>query len=240
MFYTKSQYTLRVRDVDFRERIRPAAILDLFQDIAGVDIPLSRAELLKRGQFWLLTRISARILNLPERGDTVNVFTRRGARGMAYADREFLIKGENGEPLIEGNSRWCLMDAESLKLLKITDCAYRLDESSLPRLTQILPEKAQGIGGCAEKRITFPVAISDLDANRHVNNARYGDYILNAFSLAELANNEIASLTLNYIKELRHGQTVSVWREHLGGEEYGLEARGDDGTVYLTAKLSFK
>ncbi|GHV01008.1 acyl-ACP thioesterase [Clostridia bacterium] len=237
-------YTVQVRDADFLDRMRPAAILDRFQEAATADWPYDHAQLLARGQVWILARISARVLNTPKRyvgGDVLRTQTRHNMPGAAYVDRDFLITGENGDRLVEGTSRWCLLGARRGGLIRIRDCAFQnFPTEPAPRLADVPVEKLARVGASAANALTFAVLPSDLDLNMHVNNAKYADYLFNAFSLEELKASEIAFFSLNFLKELKCGQTVSVWKEKRGDKEYGFEIRDESGTLYLTAEMRFR
>ena len=74
----------------------------------------------------------------------------------------------------------------------------------------------------------------DLDHNGHVNNIKYGVYILNALSLTK--DEKIKEFEINYINELHYKETLSIYyiKEN---NTYNIKAMVDDKLIFI-AKLN--
>ncbi|MBR2880461.1 MAG: hypothetical protein IKC02_07305, partial [Oscillospiraceae bacterium] len=99
-------YNLRAADFDRRRKLRPAAIMDLFQDIAGRHanaLGVGLEDLLKKNIVWILVKIRFRVLKDAHMYQRVCVRTwPLPPQRMGY-EREYVISDENGEPIVEGS-----------------------------------------------------------------------------------------------------------------------------------------
>ena len=75
----------------------------------------------------------------------------------------------------------------------------------------------------AEPVLTHKVAYSDIDFNRHVNTMRYIEMMLDVLPIERFAEERPLRLDINFLKEARYGQTLSV----------ALEARGSQTLVEI-------
>jgi len=63
-------YYLRTSDFDMNSRIHPAAVLDLFQEVAGGHATLlgcSFAQMLAKNLLWMVTRVRFSMVKMPEK-----------------------------------------------------------------------------------------------------------------------------------------------------------------------------
>ena len=74
----------------------------------------------------------------------------------------------------------------------------------IPRLKR--PQKLDENAPVIKK--DYRVRYFDLDANHHVNNARYFDWLLDPLGRDFLRENQIKSFNLQYLQEVRNGEIV--------------------------------
>ena len=61
----ENEYILRMSDFDKYNRIKPSAVLELFQDVAGQhanEIGVGYDEMMQRSYFWVIVRIKFKII----------------------------------------------------------------------------------------------------------------------------------------------------------------------------------
>lgn len=233
-------FTLNVLDADYRDRIKPSAILNFFQEAATNNFAGSHAEHLEHGQFWVITRTAVEVVRLPKRLDTVVVETWQNKPRRADIDREYLLRTESGETLIKGSSKWCLLSSDTRAILRIADCAFPdFPSEEQPRMIEGGSKKVPPVSDKAEGVARFKVMPSVLDINSHVNNAKYADYVYDSFTLEELEKN-IKSFTINYIQEVRAGERLTAYRERTESGAYLVELRSGDETPVLRAEVVFE
>ena len=81
----------------------------------------------------------------------------------------------------------------------------------------------------AEPVLTHKVAYSDIDFNRHVNTMRYIEMMLDVLPIERFAEERPLRLDINFLKEARYGQTLSVavapLHDHVGAVSCGMRLR---------------
>jgi acyl-ACP thioesterase len=216
--------------------------LNLFQEAAVEDYPMSREELLRHNQVWIITRVAAEILTYPVRGQTVTVETWQNAPNTLHVERGYVIKNADGRVLVNGGARWCLLNPVTRKPIGMKDCActdYPCTPAPCPvseaagNLGKIAP-----VGINAVKAYDLTALPGDMDCNRHVNNAAYADFVFNAFTAAELER-DITFFALNYVRELQCNECASVFREALSADKYLTELKTPKGTSICRAETIF-
>jgi acyl-ACP thioesterase len=83
----------------------------------------------------------------------------------------------------------------------------------------------------------FTVQVTDLDQNLHMNNARYGDIILNASGTEKLQNNRLLRIDANFMSQLFIGDEYKVYKFQNSSGTL-IEVRKDsNGTPVFRAKV---
>ena len=72
---------------------------------------------------------------------------------------------------------------------------------------------------------------TDLDANGHVNNARYADWLCNTLGIEEMTRSEPETVIFNYNHEILPGRKVTL-RRTVKDDRYTLTGSVDDTTVF--------
>ena len=235
----KKDYHLRLSDFDKYNRIKPAAVLELFQDAAGDhanELGIGRENMLSRSLFWVIVRVKFRIISNPKSSDRVTVITWPiEPRRLCYP-REFCIVNEEGERLVEGSSDWAILNCERRRLVAVENL-YPFTDGYHSEL--IFGERAPGVPNFEasdEPRIITP-GFSDIDHNNHVNNTRYANYVMDAIAPDE---NEVLELfQIDYRKEVTEGTTLRLYSQR---EENVILSRGvcDSGDVMFACRLEYK
>jgi len=157
-------------------------ILDYFQDIAAChadQLGIGMKELRDRHQLWVLSRLRLRFNRFPGLGEKLTVMTYPTGLNRLFATRQYQLLTENGERLVEGTSFWIVIDDVKFRPVKpfkmLGDFADRNQDKPrfFPELDKIAePETSP------ERVLGYQVLHSNIDLNRHLNNAFYGAYIV--------------------------------------------------------------
>ncbi len=92
----KENFKITSYQVDFQEKIKPAHLMQLFQEAAGnhaQSLGASYAELVEEKLFWALLRIRVEIQQLPRWGEEIR--TRDFPRKVKWASREAGFQQKN-------------------------------------------------------------------------------------------------------------------------------------------------
>ncbi|MBQ7642420.1 MAG: hypothetical protein IJS67_00815 [Clostridia bacterium] len=206
------KYLLRISDYDAYDRLRPASILDLFQDAAGEHadlIGVGYEKLIKQNIIWVLLRSRYEVIENPPLYAEVTVKTWPHERGRGDFDRDYLILGDGGKVLVKGSSKWCVCNFVTRKILFGDEVKYNDDEYFGQA---VFPEGLKKISDFPTEGFTEykgKSAFCDLDHNGHVNNIKYADFILNA--LRPEKGTDITSLEIDYIREMKADGDYSLF-----------------------------
>ena len=203
------EFYVGYRDVDSNLKMKNNAILDLFQEMAGIHASKCGQGTGQIDTAWVLTGYNVNILKRPKYGDTVNVITwAREIKGITSC-REFEIKSKEGEVLVVAVSNWAHVNIADKKLVKVSDevaDAYGLEPdktnfeiSKLKRITEL---------DNYEYVKEYEVDWDWIDCNHHMNNTYY--IVVSEMTLPEEVKikNEYSGLEIMYKKEIKYKEKI--------------------------------
>lgn len=182
----EQKYKVSSLIVNSSGRLGLYSLLNILQDCAwehAHKIGHGHSETLGRNTFWVLTRQKVKMQRWLRWGEelTVRTWVRNPQTGSVVRDFQ-LIAGRD-ELIGEATTGWLLLDAETRRptkqeMSKLIDPAFVADQRVAIDPVKIVVESQD------EQRFedltTFEVRNSDLDVNRHVNNTKYAQWILDA------------------------------------------------------------
>lgn len=236
-FYVKS-YTIDTTHVDQMNNLRPSVLLSFFQDMAtdhAEIMGLTRDYLMENyNACWLVVRSWYRLLRPLKLGQTLTIRTwHRGAAPLiVYRDFDLFV-GE--EQVGEAVAAWVVADVVSRKMLRPRD-VEGIVNSPVPETVKNLQLRPIRRPGELETVYSRTVRYSDLDVNGHMNNTKYADLILDAFSPEEMTGKFIAQMQLNYSQECKWGEKLTVVRK-LDDEGCYIDGCCEDGERRFEATL---
>ena len=89
------------------------------------------------------------------------------------------------------------------------------------------------------QRSEHRVVYSDIDFNRHVNTMRYIEMMLDVLPIERFAEERPLRLDINFLKEARYGQTLSVALEERGSQTL-VEIRSDAGAALCRGAFEWR
>lgn len=215
IFYEK-KFTIDLRDVDFKRKLKISSLFSYFQDTANFAaerLGVGFETLTKKYSLsWVLARIRVDIERLPEWDEEIIIKTWPIEPNRIEFDRDFLVYDAKGEVIIRAISTWVVIDVEDRKL-KRADAIHL----QYPVLTKerAIPEKfrrlkrSEDLVSVYKKKIGY----SDIDFNGHLNNSKYVDYIMDCFSVNIHAQSEVASIEVHFVNEALPGETILLMKQ---------------------------
>ena len=201
-------------EVDFTGQMSLFSLFNRFQDLAGIHaayLHVGYAQLLELKLAWILSRIRIQIHFLPRWGDTVELSTWPKGINRLFAMRDFSLTSERGKILVLATSAWLLMDIEKNRPQRIEILPVDLKYPGAPHAIEEIPDKIlvpEGLSTLFERQV-WP---SDMDTNRHVNNAQYAKWISDCFLEDQFHNRRITSIQINYLEETLSGDSVVLMK----------------------------
>lgn len=192
---------------DINNRLSAKSILNIFQDVAsihGEELGVGYLPMLEKNLYWVLSRIKFDVLKMPSIDQTVVVETWPHVKGRIDFDRDMKISSEDGETLIIGTSKWCVIDTVNRTLQRTDNITYNdeycMDINYEERFNKIiLPD------GDFKEMFDYKVRFSDLDHNEHMNNTNYANLVLNAIN-----NKKFNHFEINFLSECKYQDLITV------------------------------
>ena len=238
MVVTQNFY-IGYRDVDSNLKMKNNAILDLFQEMAGIHASKCGQGTGQIETAWVLTAYNVNIIKRPRYGDTVKAITwARDIKGITSC-REFEIRGLDEELLVTGVSNWAHVNIADKKLVKISEevaNAYGLeydktnfDEMRLKKLTE--PDNYE----CIRE---YEVDWDWIDCNQHMNNTYYT--VVAEMTLPEEVKfgNNYTGLEIMYKKEIKYKDKIKCLYKFENNEHIVAIKSEDLKTLHAIVKLS--
>ena len=211
MFLETEAY-VREKDVSIKDNIRPSAILDYFQDVAGIHadiLKIGYEDIIKDNLLWVILYSEFNVVKrLPLFGEKIKIQTWPKIKGKLEFHREFQILDSNNELLVTGISIFCLINTETRRLERASKVEYigsyyeksnypeKIDRKLLFNIDNVL------------KEYNYKVLLTDCDHNLHLNNAKYLDIIYNMQALD--LTKKIKKVRINFLHEALIDEVIKV------------------------------
>ena len=190
---------------------------------------MSFEEMMASNMIWVLLRVKYRVIRNIPLYSKVNAITWPKKKGLVDFDRETIITDMEGNTLIEGISKWIVLDATTRKIIParhIEYCAPCPDDSVFnDKFDKI---KDFNIDGLDKK--TYVVQFCDVDHNGHTNNAKYATMALNTLCLSK--DEVIKEFEINFINESYLNDEIYLYNIK-EDKTYFVKGVSKDKTVFL-------
>lgn len=214
--------TIPCYDTDAGFHLKPAAFMDLMQEIAyhaANVLHFGYDDLQTHHTAWVLSRMHFRFTDPPLWRDTVKLATwHKGLDGLFFL-RDFRMSDMEGKELLSCTSSWLVINTETRRLVRSTELldivpdTTQCHEDALPvPCGKVMMPK----GVEAEKVAERKVAYSDIDIIGHTNNARYIVWSMDCIDYGILAERPVKEVAINFNKETVAGETVELFRAEVG------------------------
>ncbi|MEG1923140.1 MAG: thioesterase [Clostridia bacterium] len=222
------EHTVDVGEINFLKQIKLSALLNLFQLAAAANSKQLGQGVVLLSTLdcgWVLSRVRMQLQRLPMLDENIKIETWAISPKNIEYEREFRIYNENGEILLCASTRWCIMNIKQKRILRTSEAPYisiplRNDRAIITPLSRL-----KYIGEW-QNCYNLPIRLSSVDLNKHMNNTKYADCIIDSFSLSQLSNLNIKVFQLDYIGQVYFGDTLSIFRSN-DGDYFKGEVNGE-------------
>ena len=229
--------TLRTGDFDRYLRITPAAVLDLFQEVAGAhaeELGIGFDDSLKKGLLWVLTKVRFEIIKQPKIHSKVKVVTWPLSPSKITLRRDYEIYSPHDELLIKGASEWVFIDSVNRKIMSTENAYPNMDFIEKNSIEGKFTKARMLEGETESAQIT--ARYSNIDMNSHVNNTQYATFVLDAINPTE--NDVIKAVMIDYHKEVTCDSNLNIIYRR---DEKLLSAKGEkNNEVMFNCNIIFE
>lgn len=166
----------------------------------------------QEGLTWVLVQYLLKIDRLPDMHEDIILGTQPTQYNRFFAYRDFWIKDQAGDRIVEMHSVFALMDMKTRKLARMKD-AY-VEHYGTPKIKNLVRmPKVSPVDKEEAFFNDYRVRFFDIDYNRHVNNANYLIWSLDVLPEDFLLSHELKNLNITFEKEIYYGDTIRSFAE---------------------------
>ncbi len=231
--FLSEEYLVKTCSADVSGLWRFSDILVQLQELAGKQCQLlgcGRLDLIREhGLVWVLTRTEIRVRRMPSLGEKVKIATWAAPMRRMIFPRYFTVTDGDEKTVLDCATQWVLCGVEDRRMKNAPEIGAMIPTPDRePAFTRFSSPPLIENG----KRVFYAEPrYSDLDANGHVNNTRYADWLCDALGIDMMKKKRIAVFTVDYRHEVLPGDRLEMV---LGtdGNGFSLSGKKDD-TLYF-------
>lgn len=214
------------------------AILDLFQDVAGIhagSVGIGALDLEERGLFWIVSKIRLRIARRPFVDEMLDAVTWIQPADRATCERDWSIS-RDGETLAYVRSVWAALRRDNGRPAHMADFYPDSDFTIAPPDNEPFTRLSRKFEG-AEPLGEYKIRSIDIDRGGHMNNVNYARAMLGCFTCAELAEMDIHELDMQFLQQCYEGETIRFVKRSADNALMEIGALNKEGQVCFTAAI---
>ena len=216
------QYTIPCYDTDASWRLKPVSFMNYAQEMANRHaniLGFGYDDLIASKTAWVLARMNIRFVNLPLWRDNVSLTTWHKGLNRLFFVRDFQMKDAQGNICVEATTSWIVLNLETRRFVrdpKLMDEGTVCQDHAIeqPADKVVIPKDIE-----AEYVMDHVVSYSDVDMLGHTNNAMYMHWAMDAVAYEVTSQRPLKEVTINFNREARAGETVSIYRTVVESEE---------------------
>ncbi len=169
---------------------------------------------------WVLSRLRLSVYRYPVWGEEFVLETWPSGIHRLLVTRDFRVTDDRGVAA-EASSSWIILDLETRRPVRPQTALADHDEMQHGELVFGEPTGKVEPPDDDEWNRSRPffVRVSALDSQGHVNNAKYLEWCLDAFSLDHFRRWEITDISMNFLAETRYDAELHVLTRELSSRE---------------------
>ncbi len=223
--YFEQVVNLRTNDFDTFDHLKPVALLELFQDVAGLHankLGIGFKDSYAKGYFWVLVRNKIELFKNPIPLTNAILKTWPHEKGKVDFNREYLLEDESGNVIARGLSKWVIITTDTRRLCRANVMDYGDGEIYKNNYYDDVEKVQLPDLSLFSHKLTHHISKNDLDHNGHMNNTRYADLIF------DTTNKDL------FIKNL----VIEYHHEALLDEDIDIYSYEDDKYIYHYGKIN--
>lgn len=237
----ENNYKIDIRDITIDNKVTNKAILEYMENSAcrhSDSVGYGILGIPNTKKVWLLLDWKFKMIERLNYGEEINIKTWSKGMEKCYAYRDFEVYNKQGKVVAIASTKWVLMDAENLKIIKADETIRKsYNEEKEKKVFEIedldkIKEPQQ-----YEKELICKIRKTDIDVNGHVHNLNYLDiaYEILPYSLKKCQQFENVRIT--YKKEIKPDSEIKVKYVKDENKEIVVIKDIDDINIHSIIKL---
>lgn len=162
------------------------------------------------GLGWVITQYHFDIKRFPKSKEPVQLSSWADSYNKFFAYREYRLDDAQGNELVHINSSWVMMSFKTRGMVHIVpEIVDRMAAEPIKSIKkfQRIPKKDYS----QAQHKSYRVRYFDIDANQHVNNVHYFDWMLDTLDMDFLTKYAIDTVDIRYEREIPYGATAESY-----------------------------
>lgn len=172
---------------------------------------ISLEDMKAKGLGWVITQNLLNVKRMPENGEILTLTTQADSYNSYFCYRDFNVYDEQGQEIVSMHTVFVMINQKDRKLVRIDpELVAPFGAEHVKKMERLPVIKERPDYSLTND---YRVRYLDIDLNQHVNNVRYLNWIIDVLPFKFLASHEVASLNIQYKKEVHYGDTVTSLAE---------------------------
>jgi len=259
----KLTFPVKSYETDHAGLLKPFAFMNHAQEMAGehaIRLGFGYDDLIKNGNVWVLSRFHVKFLRMPRWRELLEMETWHKGTDRLFGFRDFRVCDASGDELILATSSWLVINYETRRLQRIesimnsdagsgetgssasagssetgsSDSAHHNEAVTAPLIDAIKEPACKLVAPDGmQKACTRVVSLSDIDINKHTNNARYVEWALDAIDPATSFNMTVKEMWINFNNESLAGDLIDIYTAHTSDNQIYIEGKRGDLSIFM-------
>jgi len=224
---------------DKNDVLSVSAFMDFAQQVAGEHADrygFGHDDLIKDGVVWIVSRMRIAFLKPIKWKDRIELTTwHKGLEDRLFFRREYVAKDMlTNQDVALSTSSWLLLDINKRTLVRTHELCTK-EETIVKKdaLEEACVRLRVPKGYYKEFVFSHIARRSDIDRNRHVNNARYAAWAIDALP-DEQIDAQVKEFEINFNHELRLGERIDLFRYRESEKVFFVEGTSGDESTFIT------
>lgn len=197
-------------ECDKTQRMTMQMLLNLLIQVSGEqsnELGLTEEKMTEMGVAWIVLQHMFTVTRMPVTNEVITVETSAKQYNKFFCYRDFIVTNQAGETLVALTMVFAVLDIEKRKMTHISDEMVARYEAPLVKRPIRTPRPLL-IDEEIVDSSTYRVRYFDIDANNHVNNSKYVEWMFDMLGADFLSQHEVKSGTIKFEKEVLYGSPV--------------------------------
>lgn len=205
--------------------VKPSTMLKIMQNVATRDAAnhgATYASMRENDLIFVVSKIIVEFDRLPRLNECLEMRSWNPCTaGVSFVrNYDFCVGGEH---IGKATSRWVLVSYSQRKIMRPDALFADVITNDIEMVDIELSRRIKLPDGVEHLTATYRASLTDMDVNRHVNNTRYGDLLVD-YSGVDFDKKAIKGFEIHFASELKAGESVDI------------ESAIDDNVSYVTAQ----
>lgn len=171
-------------------------------------LKVGQASYMGRGLGWVILQYEVEIERRPKINEEIIIRTFAAKYNPFFVNRRFAFFDTQGQEIVRVNSIWTMIDIENRRMARLPQDI--VDKYEPERVKQIprIAKPTQITSDDSLEENTYHVRYLDIDANKHVNNSKYFEWMQDVVSPEYLTTHEVTYVNLKFENEIRLGHMI--------------------------------